>query len=241
MGAMVSQITSITSVYSTAHSGADKRKHQSSASLAFVRGIHRWLVSSRHKWSVTRKMFPLDDVIMRTIALMVTCMISCSYLTGVTAAAETIEKYQRDWKHLAYSFAKSKFLVTEKSTNGTLVTPGNPHNAPKCGEYVHGKMPSCKIKQPCRIKEGFWFTIFIPLSPWAFTLRPWNTGIYMRDLKWVIVVSADVLTSFGQIYWFGRACPETTGPFFSICNFISEYCPTLMWYFYLKLVQTVNV
>ena len=93
MGAMASQITSLTSVYSTAHSGADKRKHQSSASLAFVRGIHRWLVSSRHKWSVTRKMFPLDDVIMRTIELTVTCMISCSYLTGVTAAAKTIEKY----------------------------------------------------------------------------------------------------------------------------------------------------
>ena len=32
-------------------------------SLAVVRGIHRWPVNSPHKWSVTRKMFPFDDVI----------------------------------------------------------------------------------------------------------------------------------------------------------------------------------
>ena len=41
-----------------------KEKHQSSTSLAFVRGIHRWPVNSPHKWPVTRKMLPFDDVIM---------------------------------------------------------------------------------------------------------------------------------------------------------------------------------
>ena len=44
--------------------GADQRKHQSSSSLAFVRGIRRWPVNSPHKGPVTRKMFPFDDVIM---------------------------------------------------------------------------------------------------------------------------------------------------------------------------------
>ena len=44
--------------------GADQRKHQSSASLAFVREIHRGPVNSPHKWPVTRKIFPFDDVIM---------------------------------------------------------------------------------------------------------------------------------------------------------------------------------
>ena len=39
-------------------------KYQSSASLTFVRGIHRWPVNSPHKRPVTRKMFPFDDVIM---------------------------------------------------------------------------------------------------------------------------------------------------------------------------------
>ena len=64
MGAMASQMTSLTIVYSTVYSGADERKHHSSASLASVRGIHRWLVNSPHKWPETRKMFPFDDVIM---------------------------------------------------------------------------------------------------------------------------------------------------------------------------------
>ena len=64
MGAMASQITSLTIVYSIVHSGVDERKHQSSASLAFVRGIHRSPVNSPHKGPVTRKMFPFDDVIM---------------------------------------------------------------------------------------------------------------------------------------------------------------------------------
>ena len=64
MGAIASQITSLTIVYSTVYSVADQRKHQSSASLAFMRGIHGWPVNSAHKWPVTQKMFPFDDVIM---------------------------------------------------------------------------------------------------------------------------------------------------------------------------------
>ena len=75
MGAIASQITSLTIVYSTVYSDADQRKHQSSASLAFVRGIHRghqssaslafvWgthrgPVNSSHKWPVTRQCFHL--------------------------------------------------------------------------------------------------------------------------------------------------------------------------------------
>ena len=63
-GALASQITSLTIVYSTVYSDAHQRKHQSSASLAFVRGIHRGPVISPYKWPVTRKMFPFYDVIM---------------------------------------------------------------------------------------------------------------------------------------------------------------------------------
>ena len=64
--AMASQNTSPTIVCSTVYSGVEQRKHQSSASLAFVRGIHRWPVNSLDKGPVvvTRKMFPFDDVIM---------------------------------------------------------------------------------------------------------------------------------------------------------------------------------
>ena len=65
MSTIASQITSPTFVFSTVYSDADQRKHQSSASLAFVRGIHRGPVNSPHKGPVTRKMFPFDDVIMK--------------------------------------------------------------------------------------------------------------------------------------------------------------------------------
>ena len=65
MGGMASQITSLMIVYFTVYSSIDQRKYQSSASLAFVRGIHRWSVNSSHKWPVTRKTFPFDDVILK--------------------------------------------------------------------------------------------------------------------------------------------------------------------------------
>ena len=68
MGTMASQITSPTIVYSF-YSGADQRKHQSSASLALVRGIHRGPVNFLLKWPVTRKMFPFDDVFMCGVLL----------------------------------------------------------------------------------------------------------------------------------------------------------------------------
>ena len=67
MGTIASQITSLTIVNSTVYSDADQSKHQSSASLAFVWGIHRGPVNSPHKWPVTRKMFPFDVVIMGEI------------------------------------------------------------------------------------------------------------------------------------------------------------------------------
>ena len=59
MRAMASQITSLTTVYSIVYSGTYQRKHQSSASLTFVRGIRRWPVNSLHKGPVTRKMMKI--------------------------------------------------------------------------------------------------------------------------------------------------------------------------------------
>ena len=64
MSVMASQITNVMTVYPTVYSGTGQRKRQSSASGAFVRGIHRWTVNSPHKGPVTREMFPFDDVIM---------------------------------------------------------------------------------------------------------------------------------------------------------------------------------
>ena len=76
MSTLASQITGLTIVYSTVYSVADPRKHQSSASLVFVRGIHRWPVNSPRKGPVTRNMFPFDDVIMwATIYIYAHCYI----------------------------------------------------------------------------------------------------------------------------------------------------------------------
>ena len=65
MSVMAPQILGISIICSIVFffSGANQRKHQSSTSLAFVSGIHRWPVDSPHKGPVTWKMFPFDDVI----------------------------------------------------------------------------------------------------------------------------------------------------------------------------------
>ena len=75
MATMASQITSLMIVYSTVYTGVDQRKHQSSASLAFVRRIHRGQVNSPHKEPVTPKMFPFYDVIMNIIILIIIIII----------------------------------------------------------------------------------------------------------------------------------------------------------------------
>ena len=77
MSAIASQISDIPIVCWTVCSSEDQRKHQSSLSLAFVRGIHRSPVDSPHKGPVTRKMFPFDDVIMKWI------FVSCVFCRGL--------------------------------------------------------------------------------------------------------------------------------------------------------------
>ena len=64
MSAMASQIIRVSSAYSTVCSDVDQRKHQSSASLAFVREIHLWPVNSPPKGSLKREKFPVDGVTM---------------------------------------------------------------------------------------------------------------------------------------------------------------------------------
>ena len=65
----LAQITGVWIVCPTVCSSRSKKtlNDQCSASLAFVRGIHRWPVDSPHKEPVTRKMFPFDDVIMMNV------------------------------------------------------------------------------------------------------------------------------------------------------------------------------
>ena len=93
---MVSQMAM---VCSTVCSSADQRKHHSSASLAFGRGIHRWPVNSPDKGPVIRKMFPLDDVIMETRLFVSCCSVYKSfrnYMRSMSITDVFCEKFQQD-------------------------------------------------------------------------------------------------------------------------------------------------
>ena len=127
MSAMASHITSLIIFNSTVYSGADKRKHQSSATLAFVRGINRWPVNSPHKWPVTPKMFPFDDIIIVSL----NCFI-IGLLDGfVTVRRQAIKEEQISenakifpWcvisiatMHITHRETKSQWGVLMKNTN----------------------------------------------------------------------------------------------------------------------------
>ena len=99
MSEIASQITSLTIVYSTVHSGADQSKHQSSASLAFVWEIHRWPVNFPHKWPVTRKIFPFDDVIMPLHYIDVIMSAMGSKITGISIVCSTVHSGADQRKH----------------------------------------------------------------------------------------------------------------------------------------------
>ena len=107
MTTTASQITSLTVVYSTVYSDADQRKHQSSASLAFVRGFHRYRWIPRTTGPVTRKMFPFDDVIMHWECI---AMVSshkylcypCCVVPSMTSLAVCFS-YMHEWKLAVWS------------------------------------------------------------------------------------------------------------------------------------------
>ena len=99
MTMLESQITSLTVVYSIVYSGVHQRKHQSSASLAFVREIHRGPVNFPHKWPVTRKMFPFDDVIMLTNTLVRTVHVFSTNVSWGSFTAHWNATLQ--WHHIS--------------------------------------------------------------------------------------------------------------------------------------------
>ena len=115
MTTLASQITSLAIVYSIAYSDADQRKHQSPASLAFVRGIHRGPVNSPHKGPVTRKMFPFDDVIMRmsqlrTMVLSICVKWSMMCIITIIGAALVVARH-REFSFVDYQDENGHSIV----------------------------------------------------------------------------------------------------------------------------------
>ena len=95
MSVMASQISDVSIVYWIICSGADQRNHQSSVSVAFMRGIHRWPLNSPHKGPVTRKMFPFGDV-----------TVNCWCLRHANETPFTILaiRYFHYWKYILYEY-----------------------------------------------------------------------------------------------------------------------------------------
>ena len=148
MGTISSLITSLTSVYSTIHSGADQRKHQSSASLAFVRGIHRRPVNSPHKWPVTRKMFPFDDVIISGVILEAMVTTSRNQTTSIhnTALAVCI------FREVHYTWVGRNTLWQTMVTNERLGE--NPPGIIHRQSLTHW----ARVTHICAVKLGYhWF------------------------------------------------------------------------------------
>ena len=71
MRVMASHILSVSIVYSSVWLGTEQSKHQSSASSAFERGIHRWPLNSLHKGPVMRKRFPFHDFIVSRLSMII--------------------------------------------------------------------------------------------------------------------------------------------------------------------------
>ena len=153
---MASQITSLTIVYSSVYSGADQRKHKSSASLAFVRGIQNSPVTGEFpaQRPITRKVFPFDDVIMSCMHCSHCISELCDYMHGsrVWYRRETAKEAhfslrwrynERDgvWNHQRFdcllnrlfrrrSKKTPKLRVTDLCQGNPPVTDGFPHKGP---------------------------------------------------------------------------------------------------------------
>ena len=150
MSAMASQLTSLTIVYSTVYSGADQRKHQSSASLAFVRGIHRWPVSSPHKGPVTWKIFPFDDIIMvYRISVDNNLVPNCRRRPGyhTYSAYDVMHDDVIKWKHFPRNWPFMWGIHR------------SPVNSPHKGQWRGALMLSliCLNKQLSKQSRGWWF------------------------------------------------------------------------------------
>ena len=79
---------------------AHQRKHQSSASPAFVRGIHRWSVDSHHKVPVTWNMFSFDDVIMVFCCNLVSVDFTVfQYIFSLARGNHAIGKRRNSWEY----------------------------------------------------------------------------------------------------------------------------------------------
>ena len=127
--AIASQITGVPIVYSTICSGANQRKHQSSASLAFVRRIHRWPVNYPHKWPITWKRFHLMTSSWICGHMYSTCFCQCPQL--VHGLIKRRNPAYFGWTRIFPHTIKQMHLTPHKSLKNIWVTQTFPIYAQK--------------------------------------------------------------------------------------------------------------
>ena len=180
MSATASQITGVSIVCSTVCSGVDQRIHQNSASLAFVRGIHRWPVDSPYKGPVTRKCFHLmasswpkafshHDIIKMYVSYSTrykTNLVCCiyprdsPYITNVTDLVRMILN-SIIWTHSVFSIEMIRFITMGQCKTGDSplqthwryrsLAPSHRYNASKTITKLPLQADNSKV----------------PLSPWS--------------------------------------------------------------------------
>ena len=188
MSTKASQITSLTIFYPVVYSGTDQWIHQSSASLAFVRGIHRWPVNSLHKGPVTQKVFTFEDVIMILTITTLHCHIWCGRSSFLASMAikerlppkqsnipaswgemlqdeNTLVFMPENWWKWQMELIKSKRLLIQKPCKLSLFSYLSFHIISPQGPSQH---------QKCRIR--------LTQSVWKInSLRPGQNRRYFAD------------------------------------------------------------
>ena len=167
MSAMSSQINSLTVVYSIVYLSADQRKHQSSALLAFVRGIHRWPVNPPHKGPVTRKKVSIwwRHHAKRTVPNDCYLVVQSTFILSEHYHPQTITTYQK--AHIfALHVLHVVFMILILYLNLDTTTPvGECHYrfAPTCTQggslqWRHNGRDGVSNHQPhhCLLKRLFW-------------------------------------------------------------------------------------
>ena len=174
MGAMASQITGVSIVCLTVCSGADQRKHQSSASLAFVR------VYFPHKGPVTRKMFPLNSI---RITISKTC-IACP-LWGESTGHRWIpinDGAPHQGPEIRKTFTWRLMLCSRFSSNGNIFRV----TGPLWGEFTGQRRKGTKFDQKqqnrhktkLRVQMQCMVYIIFKLASWIYILSSsWETSL----------------------------------------------------------------
>ena len=182
-------ITSLTIVYSTVNSGADQRKHQSSASLAFVRGIHRWPVNSPHKGPVTRKMFPFDDVI---VVIPVIVAIGMEFHCNLDWFVFTMKRSRFEQGFLQR--INNATLKTESCRDANCIVTGSWHHAQSRGKWTSLCLLCYAHKHLCpyfandivfpRLRHG-WVIISIIFYEIKWLIRAYLQRQFILATAWV--------------------------------------------------------